>query len=149
MKAALLYASNYGKTRKVVEESLKRLTFKPEVFDVKTAPSLEQVADYDLLLFFSPTYGDGELQSDMEKFICHLTLDLTKKSFVICELGGYNGYEIFSFGTAAILRKCLFERGAKELFPPLSLDSLPQVHWPHFFNWIEQVNRAIHAYDGQ
>jgi flavodoxin len=146
MKTALLYASNYGKTRKVVEQAIKRLSANPEVFDVKTPPGLEQIAQYDIILFFSPTYGDGELQSDMEEFICRLNLDLTGKVFVVCELGGYNGYEIFSFGTAVILRKCLFERGAKELYQPLSLDSLPHIHWPHFYNWIEEVNRAINSY---
>jgi flavodoxin len=146
MKTALLYGTTHGRTRKVVEESLRRLSVKPEVFDVKTLPAGEQFAVYDLLLFFSPTYGDGELQPDMEEFIRRFSLDLTGKYFVICELGGYIGYETFSFGAADILSRFLIKQGARELCPPLSLDSLPRVHWPHLYHWIEYVNRSCNGY---
>lgn len=109
---------------------------------------MEQFAVYDLLLFFTPTYGDGELQPDMEEFIRRFTLDLTGKYFVICELGGYIGYETFSFGAAGILSGCLLRQGAREFCRPLSLDSLPRLHWPHLYCWIEYVNRCCNGYVG-
>jgi flavodoxin len=148
MKTALLYGSSHGRTRKVVAESLQRLTVKPEVFDVKRRPAVEQFADYDVLLFFSPTYGDNELQSDMEEFMRLFSLDLTGKHFIICELGGYIGYETISFGAMPILRRCLMELGGKELCSPLSLDSFPRVHWAHLYRWIEYVNRSLNGHVG-
>lgn len=148
MKSAVLYGTTHGRTRKVVEESLRRLSIAPDVFDVKGRPALEQFAAYDLLLFFSPTYGDGELQLDMEEFIQRFSINLCGKYFAICELGGYIGYETFSFGAADILSRCLIKQGAVELCMPLSLDSLPRVNWPHLFRWIEYVNRCCSAYAG-
>jgi flavodoxin len=149
MKAALLYGSTHGRTRKVVAESLQRLAVKPEVFDVKTLPPAEQLASCDLLLFFSPTYGDGELQPDMEEFIRQFSLDLTGKRFVICELGGYIGYDKFSFGAMLILRQSLINLGGQELCTPLSLDSLPRVNWPHLHGWIDHVNRSLDGHVGR
>lgn len=98
MKIALLYGSSHGRTRKAVNESLERLTIKPDVFDVKDLTSTEQFSVYDILMFFCPTYGDEELQPDMEKFITDFSLDMSGKQFVICELGNYYGYEDFSLG---------------------------------------------------
>ncbi len=148
MKAALFYGSTHGHTRKVVAESVRRLTVKPEVFDVKDLPAEEQFAAYDILLFFSPTYGDGELQPDMEEFVRQFSLNLTGKRFIICELGGYIGYDKISFGAMVILRRWLIELGGEELCSPLSLDSLPRVNWAHLNRWIEYVNRSLNGYIG-
>ncbi len=148
MKAALLYGSSHGRTRKVVAESVRLLTIKPEVFDVKDLPAEEQFAAYDILLFFSPTYGDEELQPDMEEFLRQFSLNLTGKRFIICELGNYYGYDDFSLGAMPILRRCLVELGGEELCSPLSLDSLPRVNWAHLNRWIEYVNRSLNGYIG-
>jgi flavodoxin len=142
MKTALLYGSSNGRTRKAINESLQRLALKPDVFDVKDAPSTEQISGYDLLMFFSPTYGDEELQPDMEKFIRDFSLNLSGKHFVICELGNYYGYDDFSFGAMPILRRHLLGLGGQELCSPLSLDAMPRVEWNQLNRWIEYVNRT-------
>ena len=97
---------------------------------------------------FSSTYGDGELQLDMEEFIRQFSLNLTGKRFVICELGGYIGYDKISFGAMPILRQCLIKLGGKELCSPLSLDSLPRVNWAHLYSWIEHVNHCLNGHVG-
>jgi flavodoxin len=148
MKTALLYGSSNGRTRKAVNESLACLAVKPDVFDVKDDQA-EHVSNYDLLMFFSPTYGDEELQHDMEEFIRRFSLDLTGKQFAICELGNFYGYEDFSFGAMPILRRRLLELGGKELCSPLSLDSMPRVNWEHLKRWIEYVNGHINDNVGQ
>ncbi|MBK8465876.1 MAG: flavodoxin domain-containing protein [Chloracidobacterium sp.] len=140
MKIALLYGSSHGRTRKAVNESLERLTIKPDVFDVKDLTSTEQFSVYDILMFFCPTYGDEELQPDMEKFITDFSLDMSGKQFVICELGNYYGYEDFSFGAMQIIRRHLLELGGRELCSPLSLDAMPRVEWNQLRRWIEYVN---------
>jgi len=140
MKIALLYGSSHGRTRKAVAESVELLMIKPDVFDVKDLTSTEQFSIYDILMFFSPTYGDEELQPDMEKFIMDFSLDMSGKQFVICELGNYYGYEDFSFGAMPIIRRRLLELGGRELCSPLSLDAMPRVEWNQLKRWIEYVN---------
>jgi flavodoxin len=146
MKVALLYGSSHGRTRNVVERSLQQLKLTPEVFDVKDRPLAEKLTSYDILLFFSPTYGDEELQPDMEDFIRQFSLDLRRKYFAICELGNYYGHDDFSFGAMPILRRCLLELGGKELCSPLSLDSMPRVNWEQLNRWIGHVNRSLDCY---
>ena len=143
MKAALLYSSSHGKTRKVVAEVLPRLKIRPEVIDVKDRPAREQLATCDLFLFFTPTYGDEELQDDMEDFIDGFDLELSGKQFVICELGNYYGYDTYSFGAMPIVRQWLLKLKGREFFSPLSLDSFPKVHWEHLYDWVEQLNARL------
>ena len=146
MKAALLYASEHGKTRKVVAEVLKQLRLAPDVFDVKNISGQEVLTQYDLLLFFCPTYGDEELQDDMENFLRHFELDMTGKRFAICELGNYYGYNDFSFGAMRIIREHLLELHGEELCEPLSLDSMPKMSLEHLLRWVELLNSKLHEH---
>ena len=143
MKAALLYGSSYGKTRKVIAEFLARLCLRPEVFDVKLRPTADKLAAYELFMFFAPTYGDEELQDDMEDFIVRSGFDPAGKHFVICELGNYYGYDNYAFGAMPILRKWLLQNNGREFFTPLSLDSYPKVHWEHLRDWTNQLNNRL------
>ena len=145
MKAALLYSTEHGKTRKVVAEVVRQLQVAPEVFDVAGGVSMETLASFDLLIFFTPTYGDEELQDDMENFIAGFDLDLTEKHFVICELGNYYGYD-FAFGAMPIIRRRLLELHGTELCEPLSLDSLPRLNWGQLARWISRVNDSLHEH---
>ena len=145
MKAALLYSTEHGRTRKVVAETLKQLKIAPEVFDVAEGVSMEKLASFDLLIFFTPTYGDEELQDDMENFIAGFDLDLAGKQFVICELGNFYGYD-FAFGAMPIIRRRLLELHGAELCEPLSLDSLPKLNWGQLSRWITCVNESLHEH---
>lgn len=147
MKAALLYGSTHGRTRKVVEEIVRRVAVQLDVFDVKSKPAPEKFADYDTLLFCVPTYGDEELQDDMEEFLQTFDLDLTGKRFAIAELGNYYGYDDYSFGAMAILRRRLLELHATELCQPLSLDSLPKVNWDQLGRWVDHLNARLKSHD--
>ena len=91
MKTALLYASSHGRTKKVLTEALELLDVEPDVFNVKDGVDQGRLEEYDLLIFFCPTYGDEELQDDMENFIADFDLELAGKQFAICELGNFYG----------------------------------------------------------
>jgi len=145
MKAAILYASSHGRTRKVLGEVLQHLALRPDVYDVKEGMAQDRLADYDLLVFLCPTYGDEELQEDMENFLDAFTLDLHGKRFAICELGNYYGYDDFSFGAMRIIRARLLQLGGKELCEPLSLDSFPKTAWGHLSDWVKHLNTKLHA----
>lgn len=146
MKAALLYASSHGCTRKVLATALTRLVIRPDVFDVKQGIDQQRLAGYDFLAFFCPTYGDEELQEDMENFLDSLRVDLTGKQFVICELGNYYGYDDFSLGAMRIIRQRLIELHGTELCEPLSLDSFPTIAWGHLLQWLGYLNRNLTRY---
>ncbi len=118
VKAAIFYSSLHGRTRKVATEAIQRLKIQVDVFNVKDQFSKEQVVEYDLLLFFTPTYGDEELRN-------------------------YYGYDTYSFGALSILRRWFNKLNAREFFTPLSLDSFPRVNWAHFHDWIDQLNGRI------
>jgi flavodoxin len=143
MKAALLYGSTHGKTRKVAGRVTEQLRIKPDVFDVKSLASHEVLTHYDLLLFFCPNYGDEELQPDMEVFLAALRTNLEGKLFAICELGNYYGYDDFHLGAMPIIRRHLIGLQGRELCEPLSLDAFPRTNWGHLERWIDLLNRTI------
>jgi len=97
---------------------------------------------YDVFLFFSPTYGNEELQPDMEKFIVNFRLDMSSKYYAICELGNYYGYEA-DFGAMKIIRHHLEKLSGKELVGPLSMDSLPKKDWTAFATWCGKLNQTL------
>lgn len=148
MKIVAIYGSTHGRTRKVVEKVAERLNVELSVFDVKDAPELGTISESDLLLFFAPTYGDEELQDDMEEFLRAFEMNLGGKLFAIAELGNYYGYDNFSFGAMAILRKRLLELRGIELCQPLSLDSLPRVNWGQLDRWVDHLTSKIETHDG-
>jgi flavodoxin len=142
MKAALLYATTFGKTRRVVSEVARQLEFAVDIYDVKHVDP--PIADsYELLLWFCPTYGDEELQEDMESFLLRFHPDLSTKKFCVCELGNYYGYDNFQFGALRIIRNHLLALRASEICEPLSLDSHPHVPWDHVSDWVKQLNRVV------
>lgn len=148
MKVALLFSSKHGRTRKVVQEAVRQLSLKPEIFEVTAAPAGEGLLAYDVFLFFTPTYGDEELHEDMETFLRSLTVDLTGKKFVLCELGNYGGYDDFAFGALQIIRRRLLELHATEFCSPLSLDSFPRLNEDQLSRWVAHVDASLKRHAG-
>ncbi|HET7537860.1 MAG TPA: flavodoxin family protein [Candidatus Didemnitutus sp.] len=145
MKIALLYSSQHGRTRKAVQEALPRLAAQADLFDAKDLPTAAQLLAYQVWLVFTPTYGDEELQLDMENFLRGFSADLAGRRFAICELGNYGGYDDFSFGALHIVRRRLLELNGVELCVPLSLDSMPRISWEHLHQWVAVVNQHLAA----
>lgn len=147
MKAALLYATDHGMTRKIVKAIVPVLRFPVDVFDVAVDDDPSLVEAYDLLLFFTPTCGDEELQADMEDFIDLLDSSVSGKFFAICELGNLYGYDDFSFGAMKIVRRRMLELGAREICTSLSLDSFPRFHAGHLGDWIDYLNSQYQQHE--
>lgn len=143
MKVLLVFSSRHGRTAKVVDVASNAISPAPVLINVADRPDPECLRDYEVLLFFTPTYGDEELQDEMEAFLRSLHLDLSGKAFAICELGNYGGYDDFRFGALAILRRRLMELGAVELGTHLSLDSMPRLNWNHLDRWVQHLNGLL------
>jgi flavodoxin len=142
MKTVVLYASSHGSTRRVVKTLAEKVTFSFDCFDVKSLTDTRSIDQYDVFLFFSPTYGNEELQQDMERFIVNFKLDMSRKYYAICELGNYYGYEA-DFGAMKIIRHHLEKLCGKELVSPLSMDSLPKKDWKAFATWCGKLNDRL------
>lgn len=125
MKPLIVYCTIKGHTKRIVNE----LGFLDSV-EAKTLPCL---VDYDPILMICPTYGDEELPHEMEDYIG--TIQDKDKTYGICELGNYYGYEDFQFGALRIIKYELDALGWKNYLPNLSLDSLPKIDWLSFNKW--------------
>ena len=142
MKTVVLYASSHGSTRRVVKTLAETAQFSFDCFDVKSLTDSSSMDQYDVFLFFSPTYGNEELQQDMERFIVGFKLDMSSKYYAICELGNYYGYEA-DFGAMKIIRHHLEKLRGKELVGPLSMDSLPKKDWKALASWCGKLNDRL------
>jgi flavodoxin len=140
----VLYASSHGSTRAVVRRLAELVEFSFDCFDVKDLTDARSLDRYEWFLFLSPTYGNEELQPDMERFIVNFKLDMSGKYYAICELGNYYGYET-EFGAMKIIRYHLEQLTGRELIPPLSMDTLPKKDWQALATWCGKLNALVPA----
>lgn len=138
MKLLALRGSPTGRTAQVVAAAVTRLGLPCDVAVVADAPVLGQ---YDTVLLFTPTHGDEELQDAMETYL--VGLPPGGHSYVVCELGNYYGYDEPGFGAARTVQRHLDGLGWRERFPPLSLDSLPEVDWPALEAWVDRLGAEL------
>lgn len=101
------------------------LSFPIEIVNVCSLTDDSLFRAYDFLLLFVSTTGDQELQQDMERFLARHSPRLDVKSYAICELGNYFGYDDFDFGAEPVLSHFLRAGSGRELVPPFSTDSFP------------------------
>jgi flavodoxin len=143
MKGLVIYGSTKGNTRKVALRLPEQLRFSVDLIDVSTLLRPTLVDQYDVLLFLASTWGDGELQIDMEDFFVSHKIDLKGKPYATCELGNYYGYDDFEFGALAIMQHFLQLWRGRELVEPFCLDSLPRIDWSNFARWCDVINKAV------
>ena len=143
MKALIIYGSTRGNTRLVANRMPEKLRFGADVLDVNLLQSTNVLRSYDLLLFLASTWGDGELQIDMEHFFASQHIDLSGKRYAICELGNYYGYDDFEFGALRIMQYHLQQWRGREFVEPFCMDSLPRKDWDGLARWCNLLNRAV------
>jgi flavodoxin len=138
-EVVVLYASTHGTTRAVVKRLAELAQFQFDSFDVKDIDDAAVLRQYRLFLFFAPTYGNEELQPDMERFLINVPLDMSDKWYAVCELGNYYGFDK-EFGALKIIRHHLQRWCGKELIGPLSMDTLPKKDWQALTTWCGRLN---------
>lgn len=143
MRALVVFGSTRGSTRSVVKKLPTLLRFPFDTIDAAALADTRHLERYDLLLFFASTWGDGELQIDMEMFFVRCPLHLNGKPYAICELGNYYGYDDFEFGALRIMQHQLQHARGQEFVEPFSMDSFPQRDWQGLSNWCEAINAKV------
>lgn len=89
-KAAIFYGSSTGNTESVAKQMAKLLN--ADVFDVADNP-VEELKNYDNLIFGTSTWGIGDLQDDWDSFLPELAnTDLNGKVCAIFGLGDGASY---------------------------------------------------------
>jgi flavodoxin len=143
MRCLALYGSTTGNTRMVALRLPEHMVFPVDVVDVGSVSETGALDGYDLLIFLASTWGDGELQVDMERFFVNCRMALDGKHYAVCELGNYYGYDDFEFGALRIIQHHLQLWGGHELVEPFSMDSLPRKDWAGFARWCDLINRTV------
>lgn len=143
MKALVVFGSSRGNTRAVVKKLPALLRFPFDSVDAADLTDTRHFDAYDLLLFLASTWGDGELQVDMEMFFVKCPLHLAGKPYAICELGNYYGYDDFEFGALRIMQHHLNKGGGREFAEPFCMDSLPKRDWEGLARWCEYLNAKV------
>ncbi len=131
MKVVLYYAAvnSVGTSSNIVNRLKEKLNFYVEYRNVVESVDEAEFANYDLIIFLIATYGDQELQENIENFLISIKHDFTGKKFAICELGNYYGYDDFTFGSGFIVENYLLEKNGSQLLPLASIDTLPLLDW--------------------
>lgn len=143
MKTIVIYpASNPNSNSSKVAGQLKDIVeFDFQLLNIKEDFSSEDLSKYDLYVFIVPTYGDEELQEDIENLVVKINFDMADKYFAICEIGNYGGYDDFSFGAMKILKEQLITKNAIMFLNGASVDSLPKMDWDALENWCYRLNK--------
>ncbi|MGL4402474.1 MAG: flavodoxin [Fusobacteriaceae bacterium] len=108
----IFYGTTTGKTTAIVEEiefCLKKIDY--EVFDVKNG--IDEIKNFENLIFITPTYGVGELQKDWELHVDILkSIDFTGKKVALVGLGNQLAFGESFVESLRVLYDILKERGA-------------------------------------
>ena len=131
----IIYGSKLGHSKKVAAKIAEKLHISRtinarEISDLATLES-DKIGP---LCLVASTWGDGELQDDMEALLLRSS-NLKGRKICLVELGNYYGYDDFEFGALAIMEATLQNLGA-EVISRLSLDSLPKIDWDTLEAWL-------------
>ncbi len=118
LKVGLFYGSETGNTKEyafVIKDLLSSTILEMDKDPVDMAAfDVEDLLEYDMLIFGSPTWNIGELQSDIgEVFDEFDSIDLAGKLVAIYGFGDHEGYPDTYQDAIGILGRKLRERGAK------------------------------------
>jgi flavodoxin len=141
----IVYSTVGGTTRKVAERISLR-TSDLALFSAHDALAMTPPSTLKHIVLFCPTYGDGELEDEFERFLFGWNWSLIADSkFAVCELGVYTGYEEFGHGLLPIIYGVLESYGLSPFAEPLSIDAVPIRDWDMIDRWADTIIRAIEA----
>jgi len=114
MKIGLFYGSDTGNTEEVAEKIANSIgKEKVEMLSIGDASNTD-IEKYDLLIFGTSTWYDGELQSEWEDFLPNLDeIDFTDKTVALFGLGDQFTYGDWFVDGIGIIYDIIIEKGAK------------------------------------
>lgn len=112
MKTAIFYGSTNGNTADVALKIQKRLN--TDIYDVGKLKNSDDLAKYEILIFGTSTWYDGDLQDDWDSFMSYLkSADLHGKIVALFGLGDQEGYGSDFVSGMRLIYDMVVEKGAK------------------------------------
>jgi flavodoxin len=126
MKVVVIYASR-GNSAKVISEYIKDSLQLEALLVCVNGNNIDAAElDFDHLILVCPTYGDEELEIEMELFLTRSNWFRHKNSsFSVCELGLYRGYLETTMGAGKIISDFLISKGLVRKGSLLSVETMP------------------------
>lgn len=127
-KIIIVYGSSTGNTGKLVAYLAETLNGRGFDVTVKAAAAvnIDSLADYDIILLGSSTWGTGSLQESMKQFYFKMdTIDLAGKQAAAFGPGDLKSYPRSFCKAVDALERKLTARGAKVILPGLKIDGEP------------------------
>jgi len=110
-KTAIFYGSSTGNTESVAKTIATKLN--ADIYNVADDP-IENITDYNNLIFGSSTWGFGDLQDDWEGFLPKLAkADLNGKTIALFGLGDCEGYPDTFVDAIGAIYETIKDKGCK------------------------------------
>jgi flavodoxin len=138
MKFVVIYASR-GNSAKLVGESIcDNLQSETLLICVNGINIDADELEFDHLFLVCPTYGDEELEIEMELFLTRSNWFRHKMaSFSVCEIGLYRGYLETAMGAGKIISDFLSSKGLIRKGNVLSVESMPLNNFSLISKWVK------------
>lgn len=92
MRVGIYYGSTTGNTKDAANQ-IKEKFEGADIYDVGNLKDASTMQNYDLLIFGSSTWGEGDLQDDWDSFLKKLNdIDMNGKKVAFFGLGDQDGY---------------------------------------------------------
>jgi flavodoxin len=140
MNYLIVYASRGNSAKKVAEVIRSDFQVKPEIICLNEKKITAERLKFDYLILICPTYGDEELETEMENFLIDSDWSLhVQKMFSVCELGLYRGYKETAQGAGLIIAKFLKAKGMILNQKIMSVDSIPLEDFSLITKWSKEL----------
>jgi flavodoxin I len=128
IKTCIIYATLGGNTElavKRVQEELITKNFEVLIQRVDVAKT-QDLENYDLIIFASPTYGQGTVEQHFEKFLKDFGIaDWSHKKFAVIGLGDTKYYPEYLTESAGILEEKITKVNGNLIVPALRIGMPP------------------------
>ncbi len=105
MKTLILYATNTGNTAFVADIIASALVEHEVIIQNIVSANIEEFKDYDLLIFGTPTWGNGEVHKDWKEVLQRLNRKILEGKYVA----------LFFFGDSAMFPE-QFASGIRDIY---------------------------------
>ena len=144
MQSLIVYNASGNSSSRLATRLRELVNFDSQVRDVGECLSSEVMQPFDLLLFLCPTYGDQELQADMETFSLVNHTGMVGKQYAVVSMGTYDGYDWFEPMGGMFLHRYLQSIQCEPILKPDAILTFPFVDWPAFDRWVDKLNAWHH-----
>ncbi len=147
MKTLLIFSSQNPNGASSILANKLQLSLRSEttLLNVSSETKTDKILENDVILFLVATYGDQELQLDMEEFMLSIQGEMMGRKFLVIEIGNYYGYDDYAFGAGGIMNDLLLKLQAIKAYKGLSMDTTPLHDTRAFEKYVKQLNEKVYS----